>query len=349
MAQPRVRIQVFSPWSGDWRPDRPGPPNNVYLRKALEERGLLEAWIEPPQIPSLPTGRIPWLNWWKYQRSLDAAIQRSLDPDAVWLALSPWVYPALYVRSSRPPIVLKTFGFVTYARGWLHRIRMPELTWALRHPPDLWIATDDGSVPPHGFPPPGMASRVFWSLNARPDEEMAGPLPPSPPFRILFVGTLNRLKGADRLLRLARSLQRVRRDLVFWVLGDGPYRPALMQLPNVEWLGTRPWKETLQIYREVHLVLQLNRYADWTLPLVEALHATRGVYSLSNGRGPERLKEHHGVRWFKGLESLKNALEALELQEIQDLHQATEAGRALFPTWQEIVSQELDWILDHLH
>jgi len=158
------------------------------------------------------------------------------------------------------------------------------------------------------------------------------------------VGSLNKLKGADRLLKIVQALSQ-RRDVEFWIVGDGPLRTALTRSPQVRWLGILHWEETLKVYPQVHLLVHLTRYADWTLPLVESLHATRGVYALSNGRGPERLKEGQGVRWFTRLSGLIEAIQHLTIQEVQALHRGAEAGRNQFPTWQEAVEREIEGIL----
>jgi len=96
-------LTVVSPFPGDWR-EGSAPPNNVYLRKGLEARNLLDSWLEPPEVPAFPWGsRWLFLHWYAFRFThppLEAVAGRTV------LCLSPALYPTL-THARR--VILKTF------------------------------------------------------------------------------------------------------------------------------------------------------------------------------------------------------------------------------------------------
>ncbi len=336
-------LTVVSPFAGDWR-EGSAPPNNVYLRRHLERRGLLSAWLEPPAVPTFPWGsRWLFLHWYAFRFThppLDVVADRTV------LCLSPALYPVLSLARR---VVLKTFGFDMFLHGWSYRLRMPDLRYALAHPPDAWILTDDGSHPPDvlkrliRYPP----ERTLVVRNARPGRDLFMPLPP-PPLRVLFAGRLDRLKGVDLLLRIVPSLME-RKDLELWIAGRGPFAPAVEALtrrfPRVRFLGFLPWDELLATYGRVHLVLHLARHANAPLPVVEALAAGRGVVGIPAFPGWVNLGEGEGVRWFQDLPGLVRGLREITFREVEELsRRAYHQGRHRFPTWEEETAREVDWL-----
>ncbi len=339
-------LTVVSPFAGDWR-EGSAPPNNVYLRRHLERRGLLASWLEPPEVPTFPWGsRWFFLHWYAFRLThppLQGVAHRTV------LCLTPALYPLLS-RARR--VILKTFGFDMYLKGTAYRLRMPDLRYALTHPPDAWVLTDDGSHPPDilqrlaGFPP----ERTLVVRNARPGRDLFTSLPP-PPLRVLFVGRLDRLKGVDLLLRMVPALME-RRDLELWIAGRGPYAPAVEALtrrfPRIRFLGFLRWDDLLGTYGRVHLVLHLARHANTPLPVVEALAAGRGVVGIPPYPEWVNIGEAEGVRWYRDLPDLVRGLQSLSFREVEALSQrAYHQGRIRFPTWEEETSREVDW-LEHM-
>lgn len=336
-------LTVVSPFPGDWR-EGSAPPNNVYLRKHLEKRGLLRAWIEPPAVPTFPwASRWLFLHWYRFRFSRPEIPGVAHQPV---LCLSPALYPAL--RKGQP-VILKTFGFDMFMRGRFYRLRMPDLRYALRHPPDAWILTDDGSHPPDilerfgGYPP----ERTLVVRNARPERDLFRELPP-PPLRVLFAGRLDRLKGADLLLRILPALME-RRDLEVWVAGRGPFAPAFQRMAarfdRIRYLGFLPWDTLLETYGEVHLVLHLALHANTPLPVVEALAAGRGVVGIPPFPEWNVLREEDGVRWVGSLSEMVRVLQEISMKEVEELsRKAYHQGRGKFPTWEEETAREVEWI-----
>ncbi len=335
---------VVSPFPGDWRTGW-GPPNNVFLHRELTRRRMLRAWMEPPDLPTPPlTSRGYPLWWWRVSLPAAPALKAPV------LVLHPALYRAVR-RRVRGPVVLKTFGFDVFFRGWRYRIRMPDLRWALRHPPEAWILTDDGSHPPDVLERLGCQPRrgVLVVRNARPAWETRVPLPPFP-LRLLVVGRLEKSKGSDLLLRMLPALM-TRRDLEVWVAGRGPlesaFHRAARRWPRLRVLQPRPWEAFQRVYGEVHLVMHLVRHANTTLPLVEALHAGRGVVGIPAYPDWLAVGEEEGVRWVSTPEELVRFLLQVEVGEVEALsHAAYHRGRYRFPTWEEETRREVQWLCD---
>jgi len=65
---------------------------------------------------------------------------------------------------------------------------------------------------------------------------------------ILFTGRLSRVEGFDILVRIVSELVDSRRDLVFWIVGDGTLRHQAQELAekfprNVKFFGWKPYEE----------------------------------------------------------------------------------------------------------
>jgi len=155
---------------------------------------------------------------------------------------------------------------------------------------------------------------------------------------VFVVGRLDRLKGVDRLLRIAPALLE-RKDLELWIAGRGPLAPAVEALarryPRVRFLGFLPWEELLATYGRVHLVLHLVCHANTSLPVVEALAAGRGVVGIPPFPDWVDLGEGEGVRWFGNLPDLVRGLREMTFREVEELsRRAYHRARLRFPTWE---------------
>jgi glycosyltransferase involved in cell wall biosynthesis len=65
---------------------------------------------------------------------------------------------------------------------------------------------------------------------------------------ILFTGRLSKVEGFDILVRIANELVGSRRDLVFWIVGDGTLKPQVQDLvakfpENVKFFGWQSYEE----------------------------------------------------------------------------------------------------------
>lgn len=90
----------------------------------------------------------------------------------------------------------------------------------------------------------------------------------------LFVGRLDRRKGADRLQRIVAAVCEQREDVTFLVVGDGPYRGLLRDdLPEdrVDVVGRVPHAELPAYYRAADFLVYPTRIDGLPNVLLEAM------------------------------------------------------------------------------
>jgi glycosyltransferase involved in cell wall biosynthesis len=232
----------------------------------------------------------------------------------------------------------------------LYRWRQWPLFWAFRHPPDGWIAVQDGTggaAVVHRFSPIRIPVLEVW--NARPDVAPTSP-PSAPPWRWLFAGTLDRLKGADRLVKILQHVAgQGTLPLEFWVAGEGPYAEVVARIAGVRYLGRLSWSRMQAVYPRIHGVLVLNRYANLTLPLVEGLAHGRPVLGMEESGESRVLGREEGVVWVRSLDALVQHLRTLTQEETyRSLQLSTARGARRFPSWEEVAAREVAWIQTQL-
>ena len=87
---------------------------------------------------------------------------------------------------------------------------------------------------------------------------------PNSPY-LIFIGKLNRLKGADWLGEIVR---RANVNLRLIVVGDGPLAASLAHVPNIELRGWLPNQEALVLLAHAQALLFPSRWAE---PLARVL------------------------------------------------------------------------------
>ncbi len=113
---------------------------------------------------------------------------------------------------------------------------------------------DTGMVRPQSAP---SIYRAEWNISAR--------------HVALYSGSISNKQGLDTVLRAARQL-RERRDIVFVIVGDGPYVPELRaiaaDLPNVIFKPLQPRVRLSDLLNlaTVHLLPQVSGTEDLVLP-----------------------------------------------------------------------------------
>jgi glycosyltransferase involved in cell wall biosynthesis len=107
------------------------------------------------------------------------------------------------------------------------------------------------------------------------------------PGRLLFVGRLNTQKGIDHLLR---SLKQMRESATLDVVGDGPARPAMLQLAadlgvedRVNWIGQLRQPQLVDFYRRASVMVAPSVEEGLGLAAVEALLCETPVVALDSG------------------------------------------------------------------
>lgn len=88
---------------------------------------------------------------------------------------------------------------------------------------------------------------------------------------LLYVGTLDKNKGMDRLIALLPALQHYK----VVIAGAGPWRPALqpaiMAYPNVRLLGSQSGEQLLSLYQRGRCFISLSRNESFGLVMAEAM------------------------------------------------------------------------------
>ncbi len=103
---------------------------------------------------------------------------------------------------------------------------------------------------------------------------------------VLFVGRVTRLKGADRLEKIAKEVGKQREDIVFCVVGDGEYRERLEKLENVRYVGIVDSKEMNKYYEAADLLVHPSRAEGLPNVVLEALSFGVPVVASNVGEMP---------------------------------------------------------------
>lgn len=90
---------------------------------------------------------------------------------------------------------------------------------------------------------------------------------------VLFVGSLNRRKGVDRLLKIWERFAQQKNGWEFWLIGDGPLRSEVLKHPDygrtIQWFGSRT--DVDSFYRQASIFVMASDYEGWPMVLGEAM------------------------------------------------------------------------------
>ena len=117
------------------------------------------------------------------------------------------------------------------------------------------------------------------------------PLPPDdgPPWRLLHVGDINRVKHQRVLLEALKALEPRLDFTLDWVGFDtlsGKMQTMTQELglsQRVHYHGPKPWDEVVQLHRQAHLLLQSSLYESQGVAVMEA--ALAGVPTVGSAVG----------------------------------------------------------------
>ncbi len=179
------------------------------------------------------------------------------------------------------PYVQKFSGLIFYGKygkfeRWLQDFHT---AFTLKLRPDLTFVVDDGSGGGRLLIDSGLPKESVVTLPNPVPEKIFPKKRNSSPV-VGWVGRFNRLKGVNFLPDIAAGVLEMMPDVKFRIVGFGPYRSFLekklskfRQNVTIEKGGT--YFETLKIYGEIDLFISTNIYANYTLPVLEALaHGT---------------------------------------------------------------------------
>jgi glycosyltransferase involved in cell wall biosynthesis len=137
------------------------------------------------------------------------------------------------------------------------------------------------------------------------------------PGLVLSAGRLQPYKGFDDTLRIFAGLREKDRHLQLAILGDGPYKPALITLAeelkvadSVRFLGHLPHAEVIRMMAEASLFLFMSRHDGERLPnsVKEAMFC-RCICISTNTVGMEELVEHGRTGFIVPMGEVQAAIE----------------------------------------
>ncbi|MBK5648277.1 MAG: glycosyltransferase family 4 protein [Acinetobacter sp.] len=222
-------------------------------------------WVEEKSgVPFPIWGPSALCQLWKECKAADVIIVH----ESLYI---PSMYATLIARMCKRPILLvQHISFVPYRKFWLRAILgVGNLTWTrLIHrlaTKKVYISTrvmhyfeSTGSRNNFSLIPNGVDADIFsfnphYKKNFRP--------------RILFVGRFVEKKGLDILQKLAQY----RKDLDFFLAGDGPLRPENWAQENVHILGKIDPLNLAKEYRVANILLLPSHGEGFPLVVQEAM------------------------------------------------------------------------------
>ncbi|MEZ4720937.1 MAG: glycosyltransferase family 4 protein [Flavobacteriales bacterium] len=128
-----------------------------------------------------------------------------------------------------------------------------------------------------------------------------------PRTQLLFIGRLDKIKGADLLLHVANAFPN--RDIK--VLGDGELRAALSGKPNIELLGQQPKSVVLnEISKSYAVILPTRFYEGMPMTVIESFSQGTPVITSNHGALPE-IVSHGNTGWLFTPNDPKSLIESV--------------------------------------
>ena len=164
---------------------------------------------------------------------------------------------------------------------------------------------------------------------------------PGPP-RLLFAGTLSRVKGADRLPGLMQEVWRLDPNACLSVAGEGPLAGALRDIkdPRVRLLGPQSHMDLAALMGDSDVLVVPSRNEGWGCVVKEA-QAT-GTYVVANAVGGLRESVGEGGElvdmgggWSVG------DFAAASVRGVGRMDRSSVAASADGFTWENVVTEEL--------
>ncbi len=323
-----MRILILSLWPERGREGLSGAPDQALLLEAAERRGWEVVlwhrfWVPKSKLGLLALPLSFALN------NLKLALKSPPKVNCV-LAMSGHLAPGAQslARKLGVSLIVKQHGLREFLQGgFLNRLRCYDSWLALRARAKK-ILVEDGSgaslLKPDLLVLPARRG-VYYDM---PREAAA-----------CFVGRLNKVKGAHLLLKMARLVDPRR----VWVLGRGPLEPRLREA-GFRILGSLNWEEVPAVLARCRAVLGLNPYGNLTLPVVEG--AEQGAVPVVLDRGTTARFLRGGAvlaeDWPEVARWVNRLLEDEGLW--QELSARAKAKALEFPTWEERLGEELDFI-----
>ncbi|MGE0734860.1 MAG: glycosyltransferase [Alphaproteobacteria bacterium] len=246
---------------------------------------------------------LPWRgNWPNWANELSQAwavikLVRRLRPDVVYATNAGFIGAALVSRLGLAPVVLRFLGIFPAQKRMTER-RTGLARWFYRAPFAHAVCTLDGSGPEHYLPRllrkdvklsillNGVDRRDVGAEAAR---ALRGKLRLDARPVVMFLGRLEKYKGADEFVEALAALEKIRPGAFQGlIVGDGPLTPSLSARLNACGLAGRVAMTDAVRHDQVpdylaagDIYVSLNRYGGLSNANLEALAAGRCTLMLA--------------------------------------------------------------------
>lgn len=311
-----AKILILSCWDDDFDLHTvKGTPENAYLREYLIRRGIKPIFAFPSTRNDFPPNFLPVkVKLLPVKRKIRIAtiplnyiIQNLSMVRAVSNTKFDLIYSVCNMTSLAGKLLSKKHG-VPFAQKFSGLIFFRKygrlLKWVLDFPtrfsialnPDKVFVVDDGSGGAAALIEAGLPEDKVVNLpNPLPDK-VYGTKPHDPPV-VGWIGRFNRLKGIQFLPEIVERVFELQKDVRFYILGFGEYEiKRKLSDSRVTFIPGKTYFEALKFYSELDVYISTNVYANYTMPVLEAL--ANGVPVVAfNVPGTERLIKD-GVNGF---------------------------------------------------
>lgn len=271
-----MKSLLITPWCDDLELRTvKGTPENAYLFQELTERGI-DIHILCPKVPGFPRlkeGRFSFIHEYFYDRSIFRLI-RTIDYD---FAISITGLGANALKKKGKPFFIKYLGaFDFFITDLLHRkLNHRRLYLSVRAKPRKIVMTDDGTEGERVLRLLGFDREILFLKNGYLDNLLKLKKDSGDEIiNIGFAASLELIKGVDFLIKIIESIV-PNNKLRLIIAGGGRFRNKIEKLSQtysnkVIYLGYLPYLKMPDFYKQIDILLSLNRYSNGTLPVVEA-------------------------------------------------------------------------------
>ncbi len=287
-----MNVLVVTPWCDDLELENvKGTPENAYFYEALLQRNAQVEVVCPGKgINLVRTGTKMDILLDLYNNNHISNIIKKKKTEAdVFISITGLGAPGLAALSEiyNVPFVNKYLGVVTFLKesGFLKNAKYNAFIKSVRLNPSGIIMTDDGTGGDRAVRQLGYNGKFLFLKNGYSNELLSIERQASDRLRLGFAATLNRLKGFDLFLAIFESLME-QSNIVFHVAGGGTMEHKALQYSKefpdkFIYHGYLMQKDMPDFYKNVDVFFSLNRYANGTIPVVEAQAAGMPVIAFN--------------------------------------------------------------------
>jgi len=157
-----------------------------------------------------------------------------------------------------------------------------------------------------------------------------------------FVGNLIEVKGADRLPAIAEELMKLRSDVFFLIVGDGPLMKTLrerMPCENTRFTGRIQHDLMPLALNTMDVMVVASRNEGFPATILEARGCGIWVIGTEAGGISEAI-DSDGIGGIVGENVEKSLSEAIDSSLDRGLHLASSRGTVQIPSWKDTVQSE---------